>query len=130
MKIEYLAIWVKDLEFAKEFYQKYFEMKSGEKYINTTKGFQSYFMSFLNGGSTRLELMNINSMKDNVSVRGMLEGYAHIAISVGNRKKVDELTNQLRSDGYEVIGEPRITGDGFYESIIQDREGNWIEITE
>ena len=54
----------------------------------------------------------------------------HIAISVGNKEKVDLLTNLIRNKGYEIIGEPRTTGDGYYESVIADPEGNHIEITE
>ena len=43
MKIEHLAIWVKDLEGMKEFYEHYFEARSNEKYINEEKGFESFF---------------------------------------------------------------------------------------
>jgi len=42
---------------------------------------------------------------------------------------VNALTNQLREDGYAILGEPRTTGDGYYESVIQDPDGNRIEIT-
>lgn len=45
-------------------------------------------------------------------------------------QKVDELTEQLRLDGHKVFAEPRTTGDGYYESVILDPEGNHIEITE
>ena len=57
-------------------------------------------------------------------------GFAHISFSVGSKNKVDELTAQLKNDGYEVISGPRTTGDGYYESCIVDIEGNQIEITE
>ena len=57
-------------------------------------------------------------------------GYIHIAFSVGSKEKVDELTETLRCDGYEVISGPRTTGDGYYESCIKVIEGNLIEITE
>ena len=56
-------------------------------------------------------------------------GYAHIAFSVGSKEKVDALTAQLKSDGYEIVSGPRTTGDGFYESCIVAIEGNQIEIT-
>ena len=39
-------------------------------------------------------------------------GYAHIAVSVGSREKVEELTARLKADGYEVLSGPRTTGDG------------------
>ena len=56
-------------------------------------------------------------------------GYVHIAFNVGSKEKVDQLTEQLKMDGYEVISGPRTTGDGYYESCIIGIEGNQIEIT-
>ena len=56
-------------------------------------------------------------------------GFIHIAFSVGSKEKVDELTSQLKADGYEVLSGPRTTGDGYYESCIVDLENNQIEIT-
>ena len=29
----------------------------------------------------------------------------------------------------KIIGETRTSGDGYYESVIEDIEGNWVEIT-
>ena len=51
-------------------------------------------------------------------------GYAHIAFSVGSKEKVDEITAELKSDGFEVVSGPRTTGDGYYESCIEDAEGS------
>ena len=56
-------------------------------------------------------------------------GYIHLAFSVGSKEKVDELTEILKNDGYEVLSRPRTTGDGYYESCILGIEGNQIEIT-
>ena len=56
-------------------------------------------------------------------------GYAHIAFSVGSKEKVDVLTVELKTAGYEVISGPRTTGDGYYESCIVAIEGNQIEVT-
>ena len=50
-------------------------------------------------------------------------------MSVGSKEKVDQLTEQLRTDGFEIIGEPRTTGDGYYESVVADPDGNLVEIT-
>ena len=58
-----------------------------------------------------------------------MTGFIHISFSVGSKEKVDELTNRLKNDGYEVISGPRTTGDGYYESCIIGIEGNQIEIT-
>ncbi len=55
-------------------------------------------------------------------------GYAHIAINVGNREDVDTLTARLEQDGYQVVSYPRVTGDGYYESVICDPENNRIEL--
>ena len=56
-------------------------------------------------------------------------GIIHFAISVGSKAKVDHLTELLRKDDYLILGEPRTTGDGYYESVVLDPEGNRIEIT-
>lgn len=128
MKIEHLAIWVKDLEIMKGFYIKYFNMKCNEKYINDKNSFSSYFLSF--DGGTRIELMYRPDISDQMENKGRTNGLTHIAISVGNKEKVDQLTGLIRNKGYKIIGEPRTTGDGYYESVIADPEGNHIELTE
>lgn len=127
MKIEHLAIWVSDLEAMRRFYVKYFGMISGDKYFNGQKGFSSYFLSFENT-NTRLEIMHKNELTDNGLSRGIKMGLAHFAISVGSESAVDSLTERLRMNRYAVAGEPRKTGDGYYESIILDPEGNFVEI--
>ena len=127
MKIEHIAMYVNDLERAREFFIKYFNAKSNEGYHNPTKKFRSYFLSF--DGEARLEIMNkVEMINDSHAINRT--GFIHVAFSVGSKDKVDELTAKLKSDGYEVISEPRTTGDGYYESCIVDFEGNQIEITE
>lgn len=128
MKIEHLAIWVKDLEKMKSFYAKYFRMNCSEKYTNPKKQFSSYFLSFSEG--TRLEIMHQPDIAEEEGKSRPAYGLAHFAISVGSKQKVDELTETFRKDGFEIAGEPRLTGDGYYESVILDPEGNRIEITE
>ncbi len=49
---------------------------------------------------------------------------------LGSRDAVDALTRRLRTEGYSVLGEPRVTGDGCYESVIAVPEGNRVELTE
>lgn len=129
-KIEHLAIWCNNLEQMKEFYMKYFGMFSNEKYSNPVKNFESYFLSFDDSVSAKLELMKRPDIIENSFVRGNVMGYCHVAISLGDRVSVDTLTERLRVDEYKIVGEPRVTGDGFYESIVEDPEGNWVEITE
>ena len=126
MRIEHLAIWVEDLELVRQFYMTYFEMSCNNKYVNPKRGFSSYFLSF-GDGKTRIELMHIPNMPE-PAVRGQMKGLAHIAISVGSKERVDNLTEQLRKEGYTIAGEPRTSGDGYYESVVLDPEGNWVEI--
>jgi lactoylglutathione lyase len=129
MKINHIALWVKNLEKMKEFYENYFQGTAGEKYHNPKKQFESYFISF--AGGCRLELMhNPNIPRKQSENNEQHLGLIHFAISVGSKKQVDELTERLRKDRYHVIGEPRTTGDGCYESVLLDPEGNRIEITE
>jgi lactoylglutathione lyase len=125
MQIDHIAIWTNDLEKVKNFYLRYFGCKSNEKYENTSKAFSSYFLSFSNG--MRIELMkrlDISEKKNNDSI-----GLAHFAINVGTKDKVDSLTKILQHDGFIIESYPRITGDGYYESVIRDPEHNKIELT-
>ncbi len=126
MRIEHIAMYVKDLEAAKEFFIKYFNATSNERYHNKTTDFRSYFLSFDDGA--RLEIMNKPQVVDdekNLNRRG----YIHIAFSLGSKAAVDALTERIKNDGYDVISGPRTTGDGYYESCIVGIEGNQIEIT-
>lgn len=128
MKIEHLAIWVTNLEGMKIFYETYFHGKAGEKYHNEKKQFTSYFLSFEEG--CRLELMHRPDIPENSNdlVKQYI-GIIHFAIAVGTKETVDSLTERLRKDGYTIAGEARWTGDGYYESVVLDPEGNRIEIT-
>lgn len=57
-------------------------------------------------------------------------GWAHIAFSVGSKEQVVALTERLVADGYACLNGPRLTGDGYFESVVEDPEKNLIEITE
>ena len=126
MRIEHIAMYVNDLEAAREFFVKYLNGTSNDGYRNPNTGFRSYFISFEDGA--RLELMNKPVMEDPEKTLNRT-GYAHIAFSVGSKEAVDELTARLKQDGYTVVSGPRTTGDGYYESCIITIEGNQIEIT-
>lgn len=128
MKIVHVAYWVKDLERMKRFYQDYFGGCAGELYHNPQKEFQSYFISFSSG--VRLELMYSKQFAEQQpeNIRKSL-GITHLAFSAGSKKQVDALTERLGEAGYQVLGRPRTTGDGYYESVVLDPELNRIEIT-
>jgi len=126
MRMEHVAMYVNDLEEAKNFFIKYLNAKSNDGYHNKNTNFKSYFLTFDDGA--RLEIMKKPNMV--VSDKNLTHsGLHHIAFSVGSMEKVDELTERLSKDGYQVVSGPRITGDGYYESCIIGIEGNLIEIT-
>lgn len=126
MKIEHIAMYVNDLEKAKEFFTIYFNAKANRGYHNMKTDFKSYFLTFEDG--PRLEIMKKPTMVDTSKALART-GFIHIAFSVGSQDNVDKLTERLRLDGYEVISGPRTTGDGYYESCIVGIEENQIEIT-
>lgn len=129
MHIEHVALWVRDLERMRTFYQTYFGAVSNDKYINPTKGFSSYFLSFPGGGA-RLEIMQMPGIPDSANdAHAQFTGLIHFAVSVGTVAAVNTLTERLRTDGFAIIGEPRRTGDGYYESVVLDPEHNRIELT-
>lgn len=126
MKIEHIAMYVNDLEKARDFFVTYFGADSNTVYHNSKTGFRSNFLTF--GDGSRLEIMTKPDLTDSGDFLNRF-GYAHIAFSVGSKQSVDELTNKLKTDGYPVISGPRTTGDGYYESCVLGFEGNLIEIT-
>lgn len=126
MRIEHIAMYVADLEAARDFFVKYFSASSNTGYQNEETGLRSYFLKFDDGA--RLEIMNKPSVSDEKKVL-YRTGYTHIAFSMGSKAKVDTLTSLLKQDGYKIISGPRTTGDGYYESCVVGIEGNQIEIT-
>jgi lactoylglutathione lyase len=128
MKIEHLAVWTNQLDVLKAFYIKFFNAIANEKYHNPRNQFSSYFLSFSDGA--RLELMQMPGIPDNRNdVMRQNTGLIHFAMSAGSKEKVDSLTEAIRKEGFTVTGEPRWTGDGYYESVILDPDNNRIEIT-
>jgi lactoylglutathione lyase len=127
MHIEHIALWTSQLECLKDFYEKYFQARSGRKYQNQAKGFESYFLSFSTGA--RMELMSQADLQESTNMPGHDHtGYTHLSFTTGSEYAVDKLTDQLRRDGYQVLSDPRHTGDGYYESVISDPDGNHVEI--
>lgn len=123
--VHHIAIWTNDLERLKNFYLQYFGGRCGEMYASKSRPFNSYMISF--GSDTGVELMHSPELKDSLQ-SGHRVGLAHIALSVGSKDRVNELTNILRKVT-RVVSEPRTTGDGYYESCVEDPDGNLVEIT-
>ena len=127
MKIEHIALYVTDLEAARDFFVTYLGGTSNDGYHNRNTDFRSYFIHFDDGA--RLELMTKPGLDDQEKPLNRT-GYAHIAFSVGSKERVNSMTEVLKDAGFEVVSGPRTTGDGYYESCIVAIEGNQIEITE
>jgi lactoylglutathione lyase len=128
MKIEHIALWTEDLGRLVSFYCTYFGATAGSRYENPVKGFESRFLSFATGA--RLEIMRTTTLTPVKYESGAQRmGLTHMALSVGSEQRVDELTRQLRQDGYAVLDGPRRTGDGYYESVVLDPDGNRLELT-
>lgn len=127
MKIDHLAIWTTNLENLRSFYIRYFDASSTEIYYNHSKEFRSYFLQF--DGDCQLEIMEMpNVPKSKNDALKQFTGIIHFAIKVGSKMNVDNLTEIIRKDGFKIVGEPRTTGDGHYESVILDPDGNRVEI--
>ncbi|MDN8615582.1 VOC family protein [Variovorax ginsengisoli] len=128
MRIEHIALWTQDLERFKRFYVDYFGALAGSGYVNRAKGFASCFLSF--GDGARIEAMTTTTLNPMVIEPGAQRmGLTHFAVSLGSEEAVDELTQRLKADGYPVLDGPRRTGDGYYESVVLDPDGNRVEIT-
>ena len=127
IRLDHLALYTSQLEVIRQFYEKYFGATANEKYLNPRKEFESYFLSF--AGETRLEIMqkkSVNSGTDSDAEEYL--GLTHFALLLGSKASVDQLTERLRADNYRIVGEPRTTGDGYYESVILDPDGNRVEL--
>lgn len=128
MRIDHVAIWTNDIERLKMFYVKYFGGISGDKYVNSSKHFESYFVKFDSGA--RLEIMQANNIPSNLNDPvNQYIGLIHISISVGSEDNVNSITDKLNKEGYKIVSKPRHTGDGYYESCILDPDGNRVELT-
>lgn len=124
VRIEHVGLWVADIDAVAAFYAKYLDARIGALYQNPRKGFESRFLDF--GSGARLEIMK----RHDVSSRSASEqlGFAHVALTVGTEATVDALAARFVADGVTPDSGPRRTGDGYYECVVRDPEGNRVEI--
>jgi lactoylglutathione lyase len=127
MRVEHIALWTHDIDRLRTFYVSYFGAHASPVYRSRTRAdFTSYFLQFPDGGA-RLELMSTAGLAS--APESPAVGYAHVALAVGSEAAVDALTARLQADGVRILGAPRRTGDGYYEAVIADPDGNTVEIT-
>jgi lactoylglutathione lyase len=127
MRLDHVAVWTNDLDRLRAFYERYFDARGGARYESTNHpGFASYFLRFPQGES-RLELMTIPELAPAGDRRAL--GYPHVAIGVGSRAAVDSLVSRMANERVPIVTEPHLTGDGYYEAVVRDPDGNLVEIT-
>jgi lactoylglutathione lyase len=125
IRVEHVALWVRDIDAMAAFYSRYFGARVGALYQNPRKGFESRFLEL--GAGARLEIMRRTDVVIRASDAQL--GFAHVAIAVGDEAAVDALAARFSADGVTVADGPRRTGDGYYECVVQDPEGNRVEVT-
>ncbi len=126
MKIHHAALYVRNLEAAKDFFCHYFSAKPSALYHNQRTTFKSYFLHF--DGTTALEIMTRDDLSGDVPA-DKTPGFTHLCFALGSREAVDAKMAQLQQGGFALLNGPRVTGDGFYEAVIAGPEGNLIELT-
>jgi lactoylglutathione lyase len=127
MHIHHIAVWTHDLERLRAFYETYFQGKAGQMYTNPAREYHSYFLTFGSGAS--LELMTMPGIPATRNdPQAQFTGFIHLSFASGSVEAVNALTQRLEQDGYSVVGQPRWTGDGYYESVILDPDQNRVEI--
>ena len=124
VRIEHVGVWVSDIDKVAAFYAKYFDARVGALYQNPRKGFESRFLTFASGA--RLEIMTRGDVARRADAE--LLGLAHVALTVGDESRVDALAARFVADGMPPESGPRRTGDGYYECVVRDPEGNRVEI--
>ncbi|QMI05260.1 VOC family protein [Citrobacter sp. RHB25-C09] len=127
MKIAHMALWTTDLETMARFWGDFFGGTINEKYCSENNpGFESYFVRV--GEEIAIELMTKPRLRS-VLPDNHTTGWVHLALSVGSKEQVNALAKKAEEKGI-LVSPPRTTGDGYYEAVIKDPDGNYIEIVE
>ena len=130
MRIDHVALWTRDpasLARLRDFYVAHFGARPGPPYESRRRpGFESCFLAFPGGGA-RVELMTAPGVA--AGPAGEALGYAHLAVALGTPDAVDACAARLAAAGVPVESGPRTTGDGYYEAVVRDPDGNVVEIT-
>lgn len=125
MNIAHVALWTRNLPAQVQFWETVFGGRSNEKYISKNRpGFESHFITLTDGPT--IELMTVPELAD-APAHPEFVGWAHIALNVGSKANVDRMAEQAQQNG-TLLSAARMTGDGFYEAVIADPDGNRIEL--
>jgi lactoylglutathione lyase len=127
MRIDHLCLNVRDIEKEKSFYCSVFGFRANTKYHNNATGWENYFLS-ANEGVARLELLSRAEMPLGKTDREAT-CLVHFSLSLGSQKAVEAALSKVSALGCAVLGEPRWTGDGYFEASFLDPEGNMVELT-
>jgi lactoylglutathione lyase len=126
MLLDHAALYVRDLEAARDFFIRYFGASANGGYHNPKTSLRTYFLTFSEGA--RLEVMTRDGLPEG-DPAAEKTGFTHLAFKLDGREAVDALTARLSADGFAVVGGPRVTGDGYYESCVLGPEGCRLELT-
>ncbi|MDO4244073.1 MAG: VOC family protein [Actinomyces sp.] len=129
--LDHAAIWVADLDGARDFYSHWFNGHANGLYENPVTGLRSHILHFCDDGvpdgrRARLEIMTRPDVLASGGQAGL--GWAHVSFAVPGPADVDRLASDMAQAGIEVVDGPRLTGDGYYEAVVLDPEGNRVEI--
>ncbi|CDZ26730.1 YyaH protein [Neorhizobium galegae bv. officinalis] len=126
MKLAHVALWTTDLDRLVAFFEDMFAATASPLYESRRRiGFFSKFLTLSEGAT--IEIMSGPWIAPETP--GERAGYAHMAISLGSRQAVDDMAAKAAAMGI-LVSPARMTGDGFYEAVVSDPDGNPVEITE
>jgi len=126
MRIAHVALWTADIDRLCAFWAETFGATAGALYESTRRpGFRSRFIN-LEGG-TSIEVMH-GPWIETVTDMPERAGYAHLALALSSHQAVDDMAQKAAARNI-LVSAPRMTGDGFYEAVLRDPDGNFIEIT-
>lgn len=124
--ISHVALWTRDLEVIARFWSSFFGAEVGEIYESRRRpGFRSRFLTL--GDGPAFEIMEGPWVEPADPAEERI-GLAHVALSLGSEQAVDAMAARAEAEGI-LVAKPRWTGDGFYEAVVRDPDGNLIEIT-
>lgn len=125
VRLEHVAVWTPDVDRLVAFYTRWLAAQAGPPYRNPRTGLHTVFLTWPDC-PTRLEVM----ARPDVSLpsAGPRLGYAHLALTVGPPEEVDRMTRELAAAEVRIAGQPRWTGDGYYEAVLLDPDGNPVEL--